>query len=293
MKPANFWRNKNTTVVLAVVVSSVFFNFAYAEDLDKRVQRLEQSLENRQQFDLVNQITQLQQTVEALRGEMDVQARTLQELSERQQLYFQDMDQRLAALEEAEDHPGSPSPIQPLYPSVTSQPAARTPSANPENSAPATTTVAPVTASENTPATTVVTPAPNAPLANTPQQDQAAYQQAYQQLLNKNYPQAIAGLNNYLQNYPQGAYRANAYYWLGEVYLIDNQPKLAQQAFNTVLNDYPQNTKAGDALLKLGYSYAALNDNAQAKTIFNQVIQQYPNTPLARLAENRLVELSE
>jgi tol-pal system protein YbgF len=298
---------KITTVALAAVVSSSLLvsTALHAEDLDKRVQRLEQIVDNRQQLDLVNQVTQMQQTVEALRGEMDVQARSLQELTERQQLYFQDMDQRLAALEEAKGNPSSVSPIEPLYPSVPTTPATNSvPAANTSPTttqtpisaaATATDPADPVTPSANTapvetPTVTEVAANP-APVASTPLQDQAAYQQAYQQVLNKNYPQAITDLNNYLRDYPQGAYRANAYYWLGEVYLIDNQPQQAQHAFNTVLNDYPQNSKAGDALLKLGYAHAALGDNAQAKTVLNQVMQQYPNTQLARLAETRLAEL--
>lgn len=283
MKQAKSLLNKNTTTVaLAAVVGCLWFTTpshaaASNEELEKRLQRLEQIVENRQQLDLVNQVTQLQEAVETLRGDMDVQTRAVQELTERQQLYFQDMDQRIAALESNKKETNSP--IAPLYPTITPPPAAK-PASRPD-----------------TPATNSV-PTPSAPAAPTttipanPQQDQAAYQQAYQYVLDKNYAQAITGLNQYLQSYPQGTYRANAHYWLGEMYLIENQPQQAQQSFNTVLNDYPKNSKAGDALLKLGYAYAALGDNAQAKTVFNQVVQQYPNTQLSRLAESRLSELS-
>jgi tol-pal system protein YbgF len=305
----------------------------YAQsDLEQRVHRLEQIQNNRQQFDNVNQMMQLQETVEQLRGQMEVQERTLQELTNRQQLLYQDLDQRLQALEKSGSTKISSTAPASVGATASATPPASTASATPASvtsTAPATnsaatspasaassatnpaTSTAPVASNATSPAATSSapassnatnstattssassTPATSILTASDAMQEQAAYQQAYQNLLDKNYDQALIGFNNYLQTYPQGRYRPNAYYWLGEVYLIKNQPQQAQQAFGTVVKEYADNPKAGDALLKLGYSYAALGDNAQAKTTLNEVVQKYPNSAISNLAQTRLAELS-
>ncbi|WP_309567537.1 YbgF trimerization domain-containing protein [Coxiella-like endosymbiont] len=56
-------------------------------------------------------------------------------------------------------------------------------------------------------------------------QDSTAYQIAIN-FLNKNqYDKSLAAFQNYLNNYPNGNYVANAHYWLGEIYLEQNNRK--------------------------------------------------------------------
>ena len=256
------------------------------EELEIRVQRIEQVVNNRQQLDIVNRLNDLQQQVEMLHGEMDVQKQNLHQLTERQHLLFQDLDHRVAAMEKG----GKPAATS----SATASPVAAAPVAPAQTTPTNTMATAPANAaSPNTAPTAATTPTtPPAPVvAASPQQDQAAYQQSYQHLLDKQYPQAIEAFTHYLRDYPQGRYRPNAYYWLGEVYLIQNQPNEAQQAFNTVIKDYPQNTKVGDAMLKLGYAYVQMGDITKAKSTFTEVTQKYPNTAIAGLAQSKLTEL--
>jgi tol-pal system protein YbgF len=283
-----------TTVLL--VPSLVFAADATSQgDVDARLQRIEQILNNRQQLDTVNQLIQLQESVEQISGELDVQSRTLKEMESRQQMLYKDVDARLQLLERKASPPvpgltsiDSGENAASAASTSSTAPSASTNSSAPLSSAAAEVLSAPASAAGSVPL------APKEGLETTAadaMQEQAAYQQAYQLLLNKSYPPAITGFNNYLSTYPQGRYRANAYYWLGEVYLIQNQPQQAQESFNKVITDYPNNPKAGDALLKLGFSYASLGDTEQAKTILNQVIKKYPNTAIADLAQTRLAEL--
>lgn len=280
-------RNVLNVLIAAAALSVPSFVFAAdatsQEEVNARLQRIEQMLNNRQQFDTVNQLIQLQESVEQISGELDVQSRTLKEMESRQQMLYKDIDSRLQLLERkaSPSVAGAPpvaldsnaSSIAPITPSAS----AATDSSPIPTSTPGSVPLAPKEGPETSAADAM--------------QEQAVYQQAYQELLNKSYPQAVTGLNNYLTTYPQGRYRANAYYWLGEVYLIQSQPQQAQEAFNKVITDYPNNAKAGDALLKLGFSYAALGDTAQAKSILNQVVKKYPNTAIAGLAQARLAEL--
>lgn len=289
--------------------------------LEQRVLRLEQIQQNQQQFNNVNQMILLQESMEQLRGEVEVLNKSLQELTNRQQLLYQDIDQRLQTLEKGGKsaaltplnslpsvNNSSASATTPSLNSITASPvgnlastssgsagsglSAQTFTHNTSGTNPASASVGTLTSTTSHHTASTAPPLAGNASASDAMQEQALYQQAYQNLLDKNYDQALSGLNTYLQNYPQGRYRANAYYWQGEIYLIKNDPQQARQAFNTVVKDFADNPKAGDALLKLGYSYAALGDKEQAKTIFNQVITQYPNTAIANLAETRLAELS-
>lgn len=294
---------KALIVVAALVIASpLAWAASEQEDVNVRLQRIEQILNNRQQFDTTNQLIQLQDAVEQLNGQIDVQSRTLKEIETRQQTLYKDIDARLQLLEQAAKAAPVSTSSAPLVPNTSGTDALlmnssessvlSVPNGSPGSAANVTPNI-PIntTSTTETPAAAPATPSTGTTAADA-MQEQASYQQAYQFLLDKNYSQSVTGFNNYLSTYPQGRYRANAYYWLGEIYLVQKQPQQAQQAFNTVITDYPKNPKASDAMLKLGYSYAELGDTAQAKTILNQVIQKYPNTSAAALAQARLDQLS-
>ncbi|HLF67153.1 MAG TPA: tol-pal system protein YbgF, partial [Gammaproteobacteria bacterium] len=123
--------------------------------------------------------------------------------------------------------------------------------------------------------------------------DLNAYQAAYQLLQNKQYVEATAGFNTYLQTYPQGEYVANVDYWLGEIYLIQHNYPQAEQAFLKVVTQYSNHQKAADAMLKLGYVYEASGDRAKAIATLEQVQRQYPNTAVAHLAQTKASQLKQ
>lgn len=300
-------QDRKALILMATLIASpLAWAASEQEDVNVRLQRIEQILNNRQQFDTTNQLIQLQDAVEQLNGQIDVQSRTLKEIETRQQTLYKDIDARLQLLEQAAKAAPASTQSAPLVPNTSGtdelamnasgSSVLSVPNGSPTSAANVTPNIPINTASTtqtstSAPAATPATPSTGTTAADA-MQEQASYQQAYQFLLDKNYSQSVTGFNNYLSTYPQGRYRANAYYWLGEIYLVQKQPQQAQQAFNTVITDYPKNPKASDAMLKLGYSYAELGDTAQAKTILNQVIQKYPNTSAAALAQSRLDQLS-
>lgn len=64
-----------------------------------RVERLERQLQNQGLVDLLQQVKALQQEVNRLRGELDVQNNTIDQMRERERALHADMDRRLQALE--------------------------------------------------------------------------------------------------------------------------------------------------------------------------------------------------
>ncbi len=104
----------------------------------------------------------------------------------------------------------------------------------------------------------------------------------------KNYDQAINGLYDFIDEYEEGDLTVNAYYWLGEVYLVEEQLEQARQAFTIVATRYGDHRKAPDAVYKLGVTLDRLGDKEQARGRMETVVRDYPNTSAAELAKKYL-----
>lgn len=104
-----------------------------------------------------------------------------------------------------------------------------------------------------------------------------AYRSAYELVKSKQFAQAISGFEQFLKQYPKGAYAPNALYWSGELQLV-NTPrdlKAAQLAFSSLLDKYPEHSKVPDAMYKLGKVYFLSGDKAASKKILNELIRKY------------------
>ena len=117
--------------------------------------------------------------------------------------------------------------------------------------------------------------------------ERAAYSAAVQLTREKQFQPAIEAFNRQLTEYPDGAFSANAFYWLGELYLALPTPKLelARQSFAQVVNLYSDHPKVPDALYKLGVVYGKLGDRDAAERHMRRTRDEFPGTPAAGLAE--------
>lgn len=121
------------------------------------------------------------------------------------------------------------------------------------------------------------------------EQEREEYQ-AIQTLIRdkKAYDEAIGRLYDFIDKYPEGDLVVNAYYWLGEVYLV--QPKLeqAKQAFTIVATRYRDHRKAPDAVYKLGITLDRQGNKEAARERMQTVIRDYPDSNAAKLARDYL-----
>lgn len=101
--------------------------------------------------------------------------------------------------------------------------------------------------------------------------EKAAYEKAYSVLKSGQVATAKQAFTDYLAEYPKGRYAANGYYWLGEIYMLDNQLKEAGEAFAVVVGQYPAHRKMLDASFKLGKVYHLQGQNEKAKALLNKV----------------------
>ena len=96
----------------------------------------------------------------------------------------------------------------------------------------------------------------------------ANYAQASNLLLKeRNFKGAVTAFKQHIVDYPDSPYLANAYYWLGEIYLLEGQDELARQAFTMVVEQHPNHGKALDANFKLGKIYHQLGELERARAL--------------------------
>src|SRR5690606_9078124 len=77
-------------------------------------------------------------------------------------------------------------------------------------------------------------------------QEKDSYDKAYA-LLDKNQrEEAVLAFRKHILLYPQGELTANAYYWLGQIYVSQARLAEAEEQFTMLLKQYPQHAKVTD-----------------------------------------------
>lgn len=116
---------------------------------------------------------------------------------------------------------------------------------------------------------------------------QNAYDQAYGLIKARRVDEAKVALKQFLLDYPQGPYTANAHYWLGEVYLLDGELPEAADEFSAVVQKYPGHRKVNDATFKLGKVYHLQNKLDKSRMLLERVAAGSDSA--ARLAQDYLL----
>jgi tol-pal system protein YbgF len=211
---------------------------------------------------LFYQLQVLQQEVQELRGLVEEQSYQLNRLARDQQEQYIDLDGRIAGM-------------------VSS-------GARPAGSA--------ATASVASPGGTVATPPGGGSLVAAPagggsQSEREAYTRAFDLMKARQFDESAQAFDVLINNYPNGQYTPNAFYWLGELYLAQSLSEQARASFAQVLNLYPDHPKVPDSLYKMGVVYHRLGENDEAISYFQRVIREYPNSSAAGLATRYMAEL--
>lgn len=206
--------------------------------------------------ELFYMIQQLQGEVRRLQGEVEEQRHLINRLQQQGRDRYIDLDQRILDLSEK----------------VSSQPADETDSgvgpAGSDGSGPAL-----VAREYRQPGT----------------EERKAYEQIQDLIRNqKKYDEAISRIYEFIDEYPEGDLTVNAYYWLGEVYLVKPQLEQAKQAFTIVATRFADHRKAPDAVYKLGVTHDRLGEKEQARRSMETVIEDYPSSSAADLARKYL-----
>ena len=313
---------KATSIVVFTIfiLSSVNVSAANAE-IVQRLDRIERLLQSQGLLDMLQQIESLQQELTAIRGDIEFQNHTLEQLKKRQRNLYTDIDQRLQALERKgidssalssdinfiDTQDDSTPPLQTLRP-IEAGITASSATAKAES----TLTLEVIEDKKPTPIIKKPAQAPtvvNEPLTNSnddlvlepdestsqldPVQIRAQYQQALKLLKMSQYQQAIKAFREFLLSSPDSEYSDRAQYWLGEAFYVSRNFEQALVEYNNFLDNYPESKKLSHSLLKIGFCYYELGQINEASLRLEKLKQEHPGTTAARLADERLKKIAQ
>jgi len=188
------------------------------------------------QAEVFNQLQMLQQEVLELRGLVEQQTFEIRQLKQQRLDDYLDLDRRVSQL------------------------------ANSASSRPA------------VPAAGGILDIPSTPTTNSdvssdggPADELAAYRTAIDLVLKqKDLDAGANALLRYVNDFPSGHYSANAYYWLGQIYLQKNDQEQSKRWFERMVEQYPNHQKTPEAKFKLARVYHAEGKTAEAKRLMQE-----------------------
>lgn len=118
------------------------------------------------------------------------------------------------------------------------------------------------------------------------EEEKKRYAQAYALVKERKFEESVDALHTFIEDYPNGELTGNAYYWLGEVYLVLPQLEQAKQSFLILISTFPDHRKLPDAIFKLAVAYDRLLDPVNSEKYLKKVQGDFPNSTAAKLAKN-------
>jgi len=221
-------------------------------------------------LEMLGQVESLQTEIQQLRGMVEQQSHEINNLKQRQQNIYTDLNMRLQQLET-----GAGITVDTTKAAVLAAPVIQR-----KPTAPA--------AVKYIEAVPVKKTRPKSEA-----EEKAAFDQAFISVKNSHYQQAIKLLEQFLVDYPDGVYADNAYFWLGSVYKVVNDIPAAQKNFQIVYTQFPKSEKAAMAMLKLADIYWEENDSTKALSLYTQLTTQYADSTAAQTAEKKLQNIGQ
>ena len=233
------------------------------EGLEQRLGQLEEVMKGQALVEMSQRVDQLERELRELRGEVDALVQANAALKKQQLDIAADLEQRLAAIEARER--------------AVAEAAAQ--AAGPAGQGAST----PVEGSATEPGAAAAVTSGKSP--------ELRYGAAFDALKAGKYPEAIAGMQEFLTLHPNHPLADNAQYWLGQTYYVTRDYERAIAAFAAVGVRPTDLAKTPDALLKKGLSEIELKRPDAARATLADLVNRFPNSDAARTARERLQSL--
>ncbi len=220
------------------------------QSLDRRVQSLEALINGKGLLDMQNQLEQIRQDVAQLKGDLEVVTHQLDELRNKQNASYTDLDTRVRKLET-------------LAQSVTN---GQMPSASNGAGSPASTDVK----------------------ADVSQQESTAFAEA--DALNQagKYKEAFNAYDAFLKSYSASKLAPDALYGMGYTQFALKSYKSSVATQQKFLDSYASHPLAANAMMSLANSQIQLGQIPAAKKTLKDLIANYPSAEVTPSAQKRL-----
>ncbi|MGH9710641.1 MAG: outer membrane protein assembly factor BamD, partial [Candidatus Acidiferrales bacterium] len=96
------------------------------------------------------------------------------------------------------------------------------------------------------------------------------YSNSLRDLNSAHYDLSRQEFNDYLKNFPDGAFASNAQFYLGEIFYAQAQYSRAIEAYDSVIVNYPKSSKVAPAMLEKGRALAQTNKKVSATREFRE-----------------------
>ena len=107
---------------------------------------------------------------------------------------------------------------------------------------------------------------------------------------NSRYSEAAENLRLLILSYPNGAYLVDSYFWLAEIYFLQEMNEDAYETYFSLINNFPEHERVPVSLYKLGLISIKLEKNDEAIDFFERVILNYPESGSSILSEQELLK---
>ena len=114
------------------------------------------------------------------------------------------------------------------------------------------------------------------------------YKNALEFFEDSRYAEALESFRKLIISFPDGKYSADAYFWSGELFLVQDQLEDARENYLVVVDKYPVHERVTDSLYKLGLIEKNFLNNKAANSYFSRLISEYPDTGAAELAKKTM-----
>ena len=111
------------------------------------------------------------------------------------------------------------------------------------------------------------------------------YKEALELFEVSRYAEALEVFRDLIISFPEGTYSADAYFWSGELYLVQEQLEDAREHYLVVAEKFKDHDRVADCLYKLGVIEKLLLNDEAANSYFSRLISEYPETGAAELAK--------
>ncbi|HEV2288131.1 MAG TPA: tol-pal system protein YbgF [Candidatus Acidoferrales bacterium] len=139
-----------------------------------------------------------------------------------------------------------------------------------------------------TPDTTAAQPAANGPTSLRPISGNTLYSNGISDLNSGHYDLSRQEFRDYLENFPDGSYAANAQFYLGEIAYAQGEYSSAIDDYDRVIVHYPKSNKVAPAMLEKGRALVQTHKNASAEREFRELIRRFPGSAEAKKAATEM-----
>ena len=141
-----------------------------------------------------------------------------------------------------------------------------------------------------TPDTTAAQPQPteSQPARVQPISGDTLYSNAIGDLGTHHYDLSHQEFRDYLKNFPDGPYAANAQFYLGEIAYAQGEYSSAIDEYDRVIVHYPKSNKVAPAMLEKGRALVQTHKTANAEREFRELIRKFAGSTEAKKAASEM-----